>query len=407
MDEKALAERLNRIEEQLKSLQAHLDTAKSSTRPANRLQRLCHFLLGNWVLLSFVFAVATAIYVKYEFGVDYLREYRSIKTKHDLADFYTRMGDILMGRGEWEAAEDAYRNAQQIDPENLAATRGIVKAQVFKPPAGKKYYIAEVVDAKLSYLLPLYPDDDQLMFLKGVRVQDQQDEKGAIDWFEKAITKNPKSLGSYVNLGFIYAGGEHFNPEMAINNLEKALRLDPDFGLAHSNLGFLYILSLNSDEALEHLKKSNQISSKWSTTYSLGEAHRYAGNFSQALDWHQAAMKGITDSKSENEPFLRESEVMWNYLPLNRQDHETIKDTVTVYDLDQKKAFTHYALSFDFAIENEFDKANKELEEALKLDKDHAFTSYFASEIKSIENLCSLNAAAKKWFENHKAKLGR
>jgi hypothetical protein len=86
-------------------------------------------------------ALLTAIYVKFEFGVDYFRDYRNIKTKHELSRFYLRMGDVLMGRGEWEAAEDAYRSAQQVDPDDAAATTGIVKARVFKPPAGEKYYV--------------------------------------------------------------------------------------------------------------------------------------------------------------------------------------------------------------------------------------------------------------------------
>ena len=92
-------------------------------------------------------------------------------------------------------------NAQKIDLDDTAATMGIVKAQVFKPSAGEKYSVPEVVDAKLNYLLSQYPNDDQLLFLKGVRVQDE-DADEAIGWCEKAIAINLNSVGSYVNLGF-------------------------------------------------------------------------------------------------------------------------------------------------------------------------------------------------------------
>lgn len=403
MDENAVLQRLDRLEENLNSLQSKSGSAKPST---SKSQGFLEFLLRNWVLLSFLAALLTAIYVKFEFGVDYFRDYRSIKTKHDLSRFYLRMGDVLMGRGEWDAAEDAYRNAQQTDPDNTAATMGVVKAQVFKPPAGGKYYVPEVVDAKLNYLLSLYPADDQILFLKGVRVQDQGEENEAIRWYQKAIANNPQSLGSYVNLGFIYDGHDHFDLDLAIKNLELALEQDRDYATTHENLGYSYLLTLKYDKALEHFHQSYRISPTWMTAQSLGEAYRYSGQFRTALAWHQAAMKGIEESKSDTDPFLRGSESMWNFMPLSRQDHETIKQTVNVYDTEEKKAFTHYALSLDFAILNEFDRVERELQEALKLDKDRTFSDYVANAINAIENLCSLNNSARQWFEVHKMRFG-
>src|SRR5690242_12774004 len=102
MDENAILQRLDQLDENLNSLRSKSGSAKLST---SRSQGVLEFLLRNWVLLSFLAALLTAIYVKFEFGVDYFRDYRSIKTKHELSRFYLRMGDVLMGRGEWEAAE--------------------------------------------------------------------------------------------------------------------------------------------------------------------------------------------------------------------------------------------------------------------------------------------------------------
>jgi tetratricopeptide (TPR) repeat protein len=405
MDENALLERLDRLEQSIKSLQTGGPVSKPAEPRATKFQRLCKFLLANWVLLSFVFALATAVYVKFAFGVDYLRDYRSIKLKHDLGDFHTRMGDILMGRGEWAAAEDAYRNAQQIDPENLAAARGIVKAQVLKPPAGEKYYVPEVVDAKLRYLLSLYPEDAQLSFLKGVRLQEQGDEDDAMETYKKAIAKNKNSPGSRVNLGFIYAGEKHFNMDEAIKNLEESLELDSDYPLTHQNLGFLYLLSLNFAKAVEHEKRAFDISAKWSNAYNLGEAYRYSGDFGDAIRWHKFVLERLSAANSEDDPFVRQSATQINYMPVNRQDRETIKTTVTVYGLEDKKIFTHYALSFDYALADDFDNANKELREALRMNKNYGFSRYYESTIDSIENLCNPSGQAKKWFESHRGRL--
>src|SRR5258708_14976999 len=405
MDENAVAERLNRLEEGLRSLQKASAAEKPSDAVATKFQKFCQFVLRNGILLSFVVAMFTAVYVKFAFGVDYLREYRSIKTKHDLSDLYARMGDILLGRGAWDAAEDAYRNAQQINPDSLAATRGMVKAQVFKPPVGEKYYIPEVVDAKLDYLLSLYPDDDQLLVLKGTRYEDQGDDKDAIAWFQKAVDKNPKSLGGYTSLGFHYLGRKYFDVDLAIKNLEKAVELDPYFPVANLNLGYAYILTFNSNEALQHLNKSYQTSPKWSAAYSLGEAYRYAGDLRMAAEWHQIALRGLTDSHSDQDPFVEQTESTWNYMPLTRQDRETLKYIVTVYSMEEKKAFTYYATSLDLALENEFDKANTNFEAAVKLDGERRYSVYFARTIHSVANLCNPNAAAKQWLEAHKAKL--
>lgn len=224
--------------------------------------------------------------------------------------------------------------------------------------------------------------------------------------YQKAIANNPKSLGSYINLGFIYDGHNHFDLDLAIKNLELALEQDRDYATTHENLGYSYLLKLNYDKALEHFHQSYRISPSWMTAQSLGEAYRYSGDSRLALAWHQVAMKGIEESKSDTNPFLRGSESMWNFMPLSRQDRDTIKHTVNVYDTEEKKAFTHYALSLDFAIVNEFDKADKELHEALKLDKDRNFSDYVANAINAIENLCSPNTSAKQWLEVRKTRLG-
>lgn len=48
----------------------------------------------------------------------------SIKT---LSEFHRELGDKLMADTQWEAAEDAYLTALEIDPNNLEAAYGIVK----------------------------------------------------------------------------------------------------------------------------------------------------------------------------------------------------------------------------------------------------------------------------------------
>ena len=102
----------------MKALQTGADPVPAA-KAGGLIARVSRFLIANWVLFSFVAALCTAAYVKFAFGVDYFRDYRNIQAKNNLTAFYTHMGDVLMGRAEWLAAEEAYRNALQIDPRLL------------------------------------------------------------------------------------------------------------------------------------------------------------------------------------------------------------------------------------------------------------------------------------------------
>jgi tetratricopeptide (TPR) repeat protein len=401
VDDKELCDRLNRLEASVKALETAANPALA-TNPS-RVAQVFKFLVGNWVLLSFAVALCTAAYVKFVFGVDYFRDYRNMQAKSNLTDFYTHMGDVLMGRVEWQAAEDAYRNALLIDSGNIKATLGVAKAQIFKPAEGSQYYAPEVTDAKLAYLMSSNPEDDQLMFLKGVRLEDENDTDGAIDWYKKAIAKNPRSLGSFFQLGFIYMNHDHFNLDEAVTNLKHAEELDPQYPPIYENLGYIYLLTRDFPQAEKYLSAGYHLSPSWEKACSLADTYRAEGFPDSAINLRRWSLQLFQKSKPNDRTLGGTSS--WNYMPLSPGDRDTIKETVIVNDIDQKKAFIHYGLSLDYAVKQDFKAADKERDIALSADQDHEYSAYFAELSESLEKLGPTTPAINQWLEQNQIKL--
>ncbi len=251
------------------------------------IQKILQVLIANWVLLSFLSAVLVALYVRYAFDIDYFEKYRNASTKKKLSNFYEEMGDRLMGISEWQAAEEAYGAALEINRNNTAATYGIAKAQVFNPLHGDKVSTCEVIDARLEHLLSRSPNDYQILFLKGMRFLDMQKQEEAILWFRKSIDMNPKFIGGHIGLGSVEMSRS--NLAAAEFNFANAVELYPGSAVARNNLGACLMRSAKFPEATAQFIESYRISPTALIACALGEARWFSGNFEEALDVHQRA----------------------------------------------------------------------------------------------------------------------
>ncbi len=404
MDGNEFEGRLVRLEEQLTALQGRAGGEVPETE-GSRSVRISKFLVANWVLLSFVVALGTAVYVKFAFGVDYFRDYRSIQAKNNLTAFYTHLGDVLMGRLEFAAAEEAYRNALQLDGSNTTATLGVVKAQVFKKEDGQEFYAPEVADAKLAYLRSAYPEDDQLMFLQGIRLDNGTNVDEAMAWYKKAIAKNPRSMGSYGQLAYHYMNPPHFDLDEAMKNLKSALELDPDLPQLNENMGYIFLLLQDYPQAEKYLSKGYKLAPTWEKASSWADLARSEGNVGWAIALRRWSLGAMTAAKPKDRVF--DGTTSWNYMPLKPGDRETIKDTVLVESPEEKRAFTHYELSLDYAVQGRFKKADEELALALKGDPEHEYTDYFAEVSESVRRLVPASKATKVWLQADQAALAK
>jgi|GEM_PF-1412443 len=401
-DEKETGRRIIALEKELALLKTDLGLVRPTHPLVGALKTATDFAIANWVLLSFVAAIGTALYVKFHFGIDYFESYRDLATKKMLSEFYRRLGDRLMVNSEWEAAEEAYRGALEINPTNIQATYGVAKVRIFQPLKGQKYYSPEVADAKLDYLIEHTPEDAQLYFLKSINRLDQGDRDTARELLQKCLSVDPRFVGAHLQMGYLLMGTGEIT--QAIASFKRTLELDPSYSLANNNLGFCCLITLQLDEAIRCLRLAYKVCPNLLTALNLGNAYRFAGDFASALSWHRSMIAVIGQPDIEKERYVGGA-WLYNFMPLRKGDTDTIRRNVEVFTFAQKKCIAFFALAFDLALTGDFANANKKFDQARALDTAGEYGSFLINKIESMLNLLALAPDAAAWFEGKKRAL--
>jgi tetratricopeptide (TPR) repeat protein len=400
MDKDEIVRRITELEEELRTLKSAV------VPPPKRLawiRGIPGFLLSYWVLLSFVVAVATAVYVKYAFRIDYFEQYRDLSAKKEISELHRKLGERLMARSEWEAAVIAYTDALKVNPNNLAATVGLVQAQVFLPYANQKFAVPEIIDVKLQYLKELDTADPYIVhFLEGVRDNSIGDYSAARVSLEKSIEANPRFAGGYVQLGYMQQ--KLFNLDGAIESYTKALQLDPQHPTALNNLGYMNLLAGRYDEAVKRFRQSDSIAPRMLTGLNLGEAYRYQGDYRSATAVHEIVLKNAKRLSPDDESYGG-GEWLYNFLPLKKDDTQTIKRYIVAETADRKLAIAHFALALDYAVDNRISEASSELKEAERLESGGAFRAFYVNRIVFLRNFPDLETQPREWLTQQGLRL--
>lgn len=119
------------------------------------------------------------------------------------------------------------------------------------------------------------PDDRDALVEMGIVFAEMEDYKKAKEIFEKAVALYPDDPVIYYDLGFLYkmmllkdiehleywedAADEQVLMEEAIYFFQKALEINPDYINALNNLGALYAIRNDYDEAIALWKRSLEI----------------------------------------------------------------------------------------------------------------------------------------------------
>jgi serine/threonine protein kinase len=98
---------------------------------------------------------------------------------------------------------------------------------------------------------PLSSDE---LRMKGFGLLHLRKDKEAIEYFKKAVQKNPND---YVALGYMgYCYGNINEHKMAINVCEKSIQINPNFAHAYGNLGYSYGKLKMFEKSVENYKKA-------------------------------------------------------------------------------------------------------------------------------------------------------
>lgn len=83
-------------------------------------------------------------------------------------------------------------------------------------------------------------DEAELRFLRGVALMDLERNAEALSWFERMAQDHPELPDPYNNIALLHVRAGRL--ELARQALETALRNDPSYRTARSNLGLVYLM---------------------------------------------------------------------------------------------------------------------------------------------------------------------
>ncbi len=126
----------------------------------------------------------------------------------------------------------------------------------------------------------------------------EKDEKKYLKIKQEIADKYPKEKRIYRDLGVYYSNKKIF--DKALEEFNKALKLDPNYAPVYNHLGYLYSDMGKFNEAIEYFKKYATLSPGDANPFdSMAEIYFIMGNLSEALSKYREALDVKPDFGSE------------------------------------------------------------------------------------------------------------
>ena len=125
--------------------------------------------------------------------------------------------------------------------------------------------------------------------------------------------------------------------DLAIEKYEEAIRLNPKYSTAYSNLGWLNLLIKQYQEAQQTLQKLWKLLNGKTSFYApmnLGHAYLLQQKEADAISWYQKAIQRCEEEKQIKEFFQGMQE---DYKELKMQEEGIIQETYTAILQQLKK----------------------------------------------------------------------
>ncbi|MBN1695561.1 tetratricopeptide repeat protein [candidate division WOR-3 bacterium] len=225
-----------------------------------------------------------------------------------------------------------------------------------------------------------------------------EQEKKLLKLFSKKI--EPTDSGSHNNLAVVY-----YNKGLvkeAVEELKKALGIDPHFTLAKNNLDYIYRSTGFYDEQIERLKnKMEREPDDFESRLELARAYKSIGNYYEAINQYSKYLRqkpsdvqalldmGVACKASGfYEPSVEQFKKVIRLDKNNDSAHKylgevyynlgmfssAIEELKTAIRLNPKDAESYYLLSFTYGEEGKFDEATKAAKKAINLNPRFAKT---------------------------------
>jgi len=177
-------------------------------------------------------------------AANYLKKYLSFNPTD--AEAYKNLGNLYYEVKNFEGALSAFKTAIKIDPKIKGVYKPLAEIIIAKGPK-------EELESALLGAVNAQEADGNMYSLLGGIYQRKGNCKGAIDLYQKALSKDPKNLP--VIFGLAKCQAQLGNIDDAIISYEQALAFNPDVTKEYKELGELYVKKNKNAEASEVFKK--------------------------------------------------------------------------------------------------------------------------------------------------------
>ncbi len=170
-----------------------------------------------------------------------------------LGDTYVTLAIVQGSINHYSRAIEAFHQALQIDPEDLAAWYNIAL------PYRKLNRHHEAIEAYRQALRisPELAEDFGIWFNLGNAYRSLDRFNDAIESYREALRINPKFAGAHNNIGCVFRNQGKY--QEAISHLNEALRINPNFADAWYNLAIAYLDSGNRTAALNAYRELRRL----------------------------------------------------------------------------------------------------------------------------------------------------
>ena len=286
--------------------------------------------------------------------------------RHDGAQNDLATGDLLLEKGRFSEAAEAYRKMVELKPDSAPAYHkwGLALAAQDKHAEAIEKY-RKAVELKPDFA-PAYLDWGAALAGQGKHVE-------AIERYRKAVELKPDDPLAYRNWGLALAGqGKHAE---AIEQYRKAVELKPDFAVAYHNWGLALANQEKHAEAIEQYRKALDADPKYvDPCLDWGNVLSDEGSYEEAIQVCQKAIRVRPDFPYAyhniavylgEQGRYDEARKAWEAALQQYQRAEPVRKTARDADF-----FAYYG-GLVHELFGELDKAERILQEGLFIAPDH------------------------------------
>jgi tetratricopeptide (TPR) repeat protein len=162
-------------------------------------------------------------------------------------DVYVNLAGIASAQKKLDEAVGFYESALEIAPADFSALDGLIKLHASRNELPKAH-------AKLDQVLSSFPNDASLHYLKAQIYAIERNPQGTENELRKALELDPNYIIAYSALGALFINTKQ--EDRAITELKKVTELRPENPSAYILIGMLYDSKKDYPTAAEHYRKA-------------------------------------------------------------------------------------------------------------------------------------------------------